>query len=52
VFTRLLQERRGDVVSYAGWERINAAEIARGEPAGRPRDKFSDIDDMIAVARE
>ena len=52
VFTRLLHERRGDVVSYAGWERINAAEIARGESAGRPRDKFSDIDDMIAVARE
>jgi ferredoxin--NADP+ reductase len=50
VFARLLQERCGDVVSYAGWERINAAEIARGEPAGRPRDKFSDIDDMIEVA--
>ncbi len=50
VFARLLQERCGDVVSYAGWERINAAEIARGESAGRPRDKFSDIDDMIEVA--
>ena len=50
VFARLLQERRGDVVSYSDWERINDAEIARGEPAGRPRDKFSDIDEMIRVA--
>ena len=50
VFDRLLSERRGDVVSYPEWERINTAEIARGEPAGRPRDKFSDIDEMIEVA--
>ena len=50
VFGRLLRERCGHVVSYTEWERINAAEIARGEPAGRPRDKFSDIDDMIEVA--
>jgi hypothetical protein len=49
VFARLLHERCGHVVSYTDWERINAAEIARGEAAGRPRDKFSDIDEMIAA---
>lgn len=37
----LLEERRVDFVEYAGWQAIDAAERAAGEPWGRPRVKLS-----------
>lgn len=37
---------------YAAWERIDAAEIARGARVGKPREKFVSIAEMIAAARE
>jgi ferredoxin/flavodoxin---NADP+ reductase len=33
-----------------GWRSIDAAEVARGHRAGRPRNKFTSIGDMLAVA--
>jgi len=45
---RLLAERRVRVVSFADWQRINAAEVARAAP-GHPREKFVRVDDMLAV---
>ena len=36
----LVRSRRKDVVTYADWTRLDAAEIARGERAGRPRVKL------------
>ncbi|HVQ98096.1 MAG TPA: ferredoxin, partial [Mycobacterium sp.] len=47
---RLVRERRPDVVDAAGWHAIDAAEVARGEAAGRPRNKFSDVTEMLAAA--
>jgi ferredoxin--NADP+ reductase len=47
----LLAERRPDHVSYEGWEAIDAAEVARGEPLGRPRVKFCAVEEMIEIAR-
>ena len=48
----LLAERSPDaVVSYAGWEAIDAAEKAKGEPLGRPRVKFCTIDEMLEASR-
>ena len=48
----LLAERSPDaVVSYAGWEAIDAAEKSKGEPLGRPRVKFCTIDEMVEAAR-
>ena len=43
-------ERKPDYVSYSGWERIDAAEREAGEPQGRPRVKFTRIEDMLAAA--
>ena len=44
-----LVSSRADVVDAAGWRAIDAAEIARG--AGlRPRDKFTSVREMLAVA--
>ena len=45
----LIRTRRPDVVDSAGWRAIDSAEIARGG-ADRPRDKFIDVADMVAVA--
>ena len=48
----LLAERSPDtVVSYQGWEAIDAAEKGRGEPLGRPRLKFCSIDEMVEASR-
>lgn len=47
---RLLQIRQPDLIDEAGWQAIDAAEIARGAAAGRPRDKFTSVPEMVAVA--
>ena len=45
----LLAQRGVRVVSYADWRRIDAAEIARGAANGKPREKFTRIDDMLSA---
>jgi ferredoxin--NADP+ reductase len=47
----LLVERGAEVVLYAGWEAIDAAERDRGEPHGRPRVKLLTWDELLATAR-
>lgn len=47
----LLAERGVEVVSYEGWERIDAVERARGEEQGRPRVKLCTWDELLAAAR-
>src|SRR5207247_148474 len=43
----LLRERGVDFVSFPGWQAIDAAETARGEPQGRPRVKLIRIEEML-----
>jgi len=46
-----LLERRGiRVVSFADWQKIDAAEMRRGKVAGKPREKFTRLDDMLDAA--
>jgi ferredoxin/flavodoxin---NADP+ reductase len=47
----LLAERAGDHVTYLGWQAIDSAEIAAGEPHGRPRVKFCSIEEMVEAAK-
>jgi len=47
---RLVRERQPAVVDAYGWRAIDAAEVARGELANRPRNKFTSIADMLDVA--
>jgi ferredoxin/flavodoxin---NADP+ reductase len=47
----LIAERVPNAVSYAGWEAIDRAEVAAGEPHGRPRVKFCSIEEMVEAAR-
>ena len=46
----LVHDRQPEAVDSAGWRAIDAAEVARGGHDGRPRNKFTDIADMLAVA--
>lgn len=45
----LLRERGVRVVSFDDWRRIDAAEMERGRAAGKPREKFTRIEEMLAV---
>jgi ferredoxin/flavodoxin---NADP+ reductase len=47
----LVAERVPDFVEYSGWEAIDAAEQAAGEPHGRPRVKFTRVAEMLEAAR-
>jgi ferredoxin--NADP+ reductase len=47
---KLVHARQPDIVDSAGWGAIDAAEIARGIDDGRPRNKFTDVADMLAAA--
>lgn len=46
----LLAERGVAVVTQAGWEAIDAAERAAGEPQGRPRVKLDGWDELLEAA--
>lgn len=46
----LVAARRPDVIDSSGWRAIDAAEVARGSADGRPRNKFTDVGDMLAAA--
>jgi ferredoxin--NADP+ reductase len=37
------------MVSYADWLRLNEIELERGRAQGRPRLKFTRVDDMLAA---
>ncbi|MDP2825650.1 MAG: FAD-dependent oxidoreductase [Sulfuritalea sp.] len=45
----LLTERGLRPVDFAGWQKINAAEVAAGQ--GRPREKLVRLEDLLAAAR-
>ena len=46
---RLLRQRQPRLVTYPEWLRLNALEIERGQPRGRPRVKFTRVDEMLAA---
>jgi ferredoxin--NADP+ reductase len=46
-----LLNKKGTVhISQAHWELINSAEVAKGEPYGKPRVKFTDRREMLGFA--
>ncbi len=47
----LLEERGVDFVEHAGWEAIDAAERAAGEPLGRPRVKLGTWAGLLEAGR-
>jgi hypothetical protein len=45
----LLRSRGVRVVSFDDWRRLDAAEIARGKPAGKPREKIATVPEMLEL---
>ncbi len=49
---RLLVERQPALVTFADWQVIDQIEQERGQAAGRPRLKFSRVDEMLRLLAE
>ena len=45
----LLAAPGAEPVGFAGWQKINAAEVAAGQ--GRPREKLTRLEDLLRIAR-
>jgi ferredoxin--NADP+ reductase len=46
---KLIESRQPEFVSYDDWSAIDAAELKKGADSNRPRVKFTNIKDMLAV---
>jgi ferredoxin--NADP+ reductase len=46
---RLMRERQPKCFSYQDWLRLNELEVANGRAVGRPRVKFTRIEDMLTA---
>ncbi|MCK5580344.1 MAG: FAD-dependent oxidoreductase [Candidatus Omnitrophica bacterium] len=44
-----LKQKGVAVITFDDWKKIDAAEIARGQEAGKPREKFIRVEDMMNV---
>ena len=45
----LVKARAPNYFSYADWQRLNELELSRGQEQGRPRLKFTSVDEMLAA---
>lgn len=45
----LIRQRQPHFFTYADWLRLNEIEVARGKELGRPRLKFTRVEDMLAA---
>ena len=43
---QMVNERQPDFFSYADWLRLDEIEVAKGEALGRPRVKFTTVEEM------
>jgi ferredoxin--NADP+ reductase len=48
-FDALIRSRRPACVSFDDWRRLDAIEVERGAPHGRPRAKFTSVGEMLAA---
>jgi ferredoxin--NADP+ reductase len=46
---RLIRGRQPRYVSYSDWLKLNQIEVTRGRAAGRPRVKFTRVEEMLAA---
>ncbi len=46
---RLFRQRQPRVFTYEDWKRLDEIETARGKAQGRPRVKFTRVEDMEAA---
>jgi len=48
-FEAFIRRQQPEIVSFEDWELLNQAELANGAAVGRPRIKFSRVEDMLGV---
>lgn len=48
---RLLADRNVQVVSFADWKRLDQVEQDRGKPLGKPRQKVTNVHEMLEIVR-
>ena len=46
---KVLDERGIRHISFSDWKKIDTAEIARGETAGKPREKYTSVSEMLSL---
>jgi ferredoxin--NADP+ reductase len=46
---KLIRQRQPQYVTYADWQRLNEIEVVRGQEQGRPRLKFTRVEDMLVA---
>ena len=46
---RILEAKNLRYVTFPDWQKIDAIEVEKGKPSGRPRVKFAAVEDMLAV---
>ncbi len=49
---KLIRKRNPRVISYEQWLKVDESEKLRGEKLGRPRIKYTDIDEIIDLANK
>lgn len=47
-----IRHQQPDVVTYENWLTLNQIEVSRGKPLGRPRLKFTRVEEMLAALRD
>ncbi len=45
----LVRQRQPQHITWSDWQRLDALEVERGRAAGRPRVKFTRVEDMLAA---
>jgi len=45
----LLSQKGVRVVSFDDWQKIDASEIERGQKAGKPREKYVSVEEMVSI---
>ena len=48
----VLKQRGVDVIDFQAWEAIDAEEVRRGAALGKPREKVTDVEEMVKIAKE
>ena len=46
---QLVRDRQPDYFTFADWEKLDEIELAKGEALGRPRLKFTSVEEMLAA---
>ncbi|MEM7033306.1 MAG: FAD-dependent oxidoreductase [Chloroflexota bacterium] len=49
---KFIQDRQPDFVSYEDWLRVDEVEVNRGQEQGRPRVKFTNTEEMLALTEK